>query len=248
VPTPIAEILDDLVAEFDQIDAVLTLLSHDDWAAPSGAPGWSVRDVMVHLAQTEEGVVQTLQQPDASWTERNGALDRDMATMVDNDPSSAEQTFARWRAACRASVTALRNADPDVRVRWAAAPLRPATLATTRLAEHWAHALDIVTPLGIYYPDTDRLRHIAWLGHSTIPYAYVVNKLTTAPPVVRCELTLPSGASLTLGPANATSTITGSAAEFCRVGAQRLNADESNLVTSDEDARSALRVLRNYAA
>ena len=66
------------------------------------------------------------------------------------------------------------SARPTPTARWRGrrAPLKPATLATTRLAEHWAHALDIVEPLGIPFPDTDRLRHIAWLGHGTLPYAF----------------------------------------------------------------------------
>lgn len=34
--------------------------------------------------------------------------------------------------------------------------LAPRTLATARLAEHWAHAQDIAVPLGIAYPDTAR--------------------------------------------------------------------------------------------
>ena len=36
-----------------------------------------------------------------------------------------------------------------------AGPVKPATLATTRLAEHWAHGLDITGPLGIDFPDTE---------------------------------------------------------------------------------------------
>lgn len=44
------------------------------------------------------------------------------------------------------------------------APHKPRTLATTRSAGHWAHALDITDPLGITYPDMDRLRHVAWLA------------------------------------------------------------------------------------
>ena len=47
-------------------------------------------------------------------------------------------------------------------------PIRPATLATTRLAEHWAHGLDITVPLGISFPDTGRLRHVAWLAHRSL--------------------------------------------------------------------------------
>jgi hypothetical protein len=35
-----------------------------------------------------------------------------------------------------------------------AGPVKPATLATTRLTEHWAHGLDITGPLGVDFPDT----------------------------------------------------------------------------------------------
>ena len=127
-----------------------------------------------------------------------------------------------------------------------AGSLKPATLATTRLAEHWAHALDITEPLGIPFPDTDRLRHIAWLGHATLPYAFAV--AGQEPHEVRCELTGPDGSSWRYGPEGAGSTISGPAGAFCRVGAHRLSPDESGLATSGPHAAAALRVLRNYAA
>jgi uncharacterized protein (TIGR03084 family) len=143
-------------------------------------------------------------------------------------------------------VAALELADPTVMVRWAAAPLKPRTLATTRLAEHWAHALDICDPLGLPLEDTDRLRHVAWLGHATLPYAMRLAGLD--PVAVRCTLDAPSGAVWTFGPATATAWIRGSAGAFCRVGARRLAAADSGLEVSGPDAARALQVLRNYAA
>ena len=66
---------------------------------------------------------------------------------------------------------ALRTADPDRRLRWAQAPLKPATLATTRLAEHWAHGLDITEPLGIAFPDTAGwTRRLARLRHTALRF------------------------------------------------------------------------------
>ncbi len=128
---------------------------------------------------------------------------------------------------------------------WVATSLKPATLATTRLAEHWAHALDITGPLGIDYPDTDRLRHVAWLGHSSLPYAFSV---VGQPPVeVYCELTGPNGDIWRFGRPEAESSITGPASRFCRVGARRLAPDDSGLTTTGPFGRSALAVLRNYA-
>ena len=50
-------IFDDLEAEQEQLHAVLAGLTEEQWLAPSAAAGWSVADVMLHLAQTEEGVI-----------------------------------------------------------------------------------------------------------------------------------------------------------------------------------------------
>jgi uncharacterized protein (TIGR03083 family) len=49
-------VFDDLVAEQDRLDAILAGLNDAEWAAPSAAAGWSVADVVLHLAQSEEAV------------------------------------------------------------------------------------------------------------------------------------------------------------------------------------------------
>jgi uncharacterized protein (TIGR03084 family) len=245
-PTAIDDVLADLVEEYERLEAILSTLTDEQWASPSGAAGWSVGDVVLHLALTEEGVVSTLSQREAVWTERDHPLDEEMDAQVRAAGLSGPASFERWRAARRASVVALAEADPATMVRWAAAPLKPRTLATTRLAEHWAHGLDITEPLGIEFSDTDRLAHIAWLGHASLPYAMRLAGLEPKP--VFCALTAPSGASWTFGPKDAASSITGDAGAFCRVGAHRLAAADSGLITNGPDADDALRLLRNYAA
>jgi len=247
-------IFDDLTAEQDRLAAILAELSPGDWAAGSGAAGWTVRDVVVHLAQSEEAVAATTAiagQGSAlggsGSTIEPGAMDRIMDELVRADDAPPGEVLARWQAARRASVAALRAADPDARFAWAATPLKPATLATTRLAEHWAHGLDITGPLGIPLPDTDRLRHIAWLAHSTLPYAFKFAGHDPHP--VYCELTAPDATTVwRFGPQDAPSTITGDAGAFCRVGAQRLPADSSGLTATGPHGAQALSLLRNYAA
>ena len=244
--TALDDVLHDLVAEYDRLELILAGLTADQWSMPSGAPGWTVRDVVVHLAQTEEGVSLTLGVPVGEWTTRGQPLDEAVDARVRADDTPPAEVFERWRAARRASVAALEHADPTVMVRWAAAPLKPRTLATTRLAEHWAHGLDICDPLGLPLEDTDRLRHVAWLGHATLPYAM---RLAGLDPVeVHCTLDAPSGGVWTFGPATAAAWIRGSAGAFCRVGARRLAAADSGLEVSGPDAARALQVLRNYAA
>ena len=131
-------------------------------------------------------------------------------------------------------------------MRWAQAPLKPATLATTRLAEHWAHGLDITGPLGIAFPDTARLRHVAWLGHATLPYAFALADQAFGD--VYCELIAPDGSTWRFGDPAALSSIRGAAGEFCRVGARRLHPEDTTLVAEGPVGSTALGLLRNYAA
>jgi uncharacterized protein (TIGR03084 family) len=152
----------------------------------------------------------------------------------------------RWRAAAFATPGALRAQPKGTRLQWVTNRISPAALATTRLAEHWTHAHDIADPLGIGYPDTGRLRHIAWLGHRTLPYAFAVEGVEGGP--VYCELTAPDGQIWRFGEPDAPSTITGTAAEFCRVGARRLAPADTSLKATGPHGPQALAVLRNYAA
>ncbi|NOX30470.1 MAG: maleylpyruvate isomerase family mycothiol-dependent enzyme [Actinobacteria bacterium] len=244
--TSLNEILDDLRAEYQRLDEILSSLSAANWASPSGAPGWSICDVVVHLSVSEEGVATTIEAASPTWTDWDGRLDEAMATIVEQNRAEPTAVLTRWRTATVASIRALSTADPDQRFSWAAAPLRPATLATTRIAEHWAHGLDIAGPLGVEFDDTDRLRHIAWLGHATIPYACSLQDIQTEP--VAAILTGPHGDNWTFGPADAPSRIVGPAGAFCRVGAQRLEPDDSGLTVVGPFAQTALSVLRNYAA
>jgi uncharacterized protein (TIGR03084 family) len=242
------DVVADLAAEQERIESLLDGLTDEQWASPSAAPGWSICDVVIHLAQTEELVSASIAGAGRAevWERGDGALDDAVAAAVAADRAAPAEVFDRWKRARRAALDALQSADPRQRVPWAATPLRPAVLATTRMAEHWAHGLDIATPLDLPFPDTDRLRHIAWLGHRTLPYAFAVEGMDGHE--VFCELTAPDGSTWTYGPDDCDSTIRGAAGEFCRVGARRLRPDETSLTTSGPHAADALRVLRNYAA
>jgi uncharacterized protein (TIGR03084 family) len=241
-------IFDDLEAEQDRLEEILAGLSGEQWAAPSAAAGWSVADVVLHLAQSEEAVVASVDgatlRPESG---AGGTVDQIMDDLVAAQRAEPAVVFGRWREARRAAVRALRAADPGKPLSWVEAPMKPATMATTRLAEHWAHGLDIAGPLGIAFPDTDRLRHIAWLAHRTLPYAFAL--AGAGPQDVRCDLTAPDGVtSWEFGPDNAGSVISGPAGDFCRVAAQRLPPGQSRLTATGPQGTAALRLLRTYAA
>jgi len=246
--TPVLDIVEDLEAEHDQLRSVLAALDDAGWATESLAVGWTICDVVLHLAQSEEAAAATVAAPVGTRTRASERRDVDdlAEKMVKAERAEPQAVLQRWRLACDAFVDAVRAADPNSLVQWVGGSLRPATLATTRLAEHWAHALDIAGALGVAFPDTARLRHIAWLGHRTLPYAFALAGLP--PEDIYCELTAPDGDVWRFGPPTAGSSIRGDAGSFCRVGAQRLRPEESDLVVDGPHGRVALGLLRNYAA
>ena len=319
-------IFDDLAAEQGRLEEILLGLDETQWLSASGAAGWTIADVVLHLAQSEEGVEATVARryPRSRLGAAAGdTMDDRAAEAVRAERAAPAEVFGRWQQARAAALAALRAADPDQPVQWVAGMMKPATLATTRLAEHWAHGLDITGPLGIGFPDTPRLRHIAWLAHRTLPYALGLAGQPAVP--VRCELTAPAGAPgdggaadggaadgtgagaasaggsdaasaggsdaasaggsdaasaggsdaasaggsdaasaggsdaasaggsdaagvWRFGPPDAESAITGTAGEFCRVAAQRLDPAQSGLRVSGPHGATAVRVLRTYAA
>ena len=243
-------VFDDLAAEQERLEGILGDLDEAQWRSPSGAAGWMIADVVLHLAQSEESVVATVSGRDLRTGlsgRADGTVDELMAEWVRAERGpTPDVVFGRWQRARRAALDALRAADPDRPLQWVAAPVKPATLATTRLAEHWAHGLDITGPFGIEFRDTERLRHVAWLAHRTLPYSMTLAGQQPAP--VWCELTAPDGATLwQFGPPDAESAIAGAAGDFCRVAAQRLSPAQSRLRTRGPHGDTALRLLRTYA-
>ena len=240
-------VMDDFVAEALRLQGILGLLTQAQWQADSQADGWSVADVVLHLAQSDEAVAASADgADDRADVAGAGTVDDWAARLVEAERTAPDLVFARWREARDTAVEALRAADPELPLPWVAGPMKPATLATTRLAEYWAHGLDITDPLGIDFPDSDRLRHIAWLAHRTLPYA--LSRAGKGPATVRCSLTAPDEATTwTFGPDDADSEITGPAGAFCRVAAQRLDPADSGLRATGPHGATALRVVRTYA-
>lgn len=250
---PERDVLDDLAAEQERLAGILAGLEDGQWRQESGAAGWSVADVVLHLAQTEELVVATvtgdpLAEAGAGGTGwvAGGAVDDTADRFVREQRAEPGEVLVRWDTARRAALAALRDADPARAVPWVATPLRPRTLATTRLAEHWAHGLDVAEPLGIALLDTDRLWHVARLAHRTLPYAFALAGLDA--PEVRCELTGPDGGAWAFGPAGAPTTVRGPAGDFCRVAARRLAPGRSSLRAEGPSAGEVLTLVRTYAA
>ena len=93
-------VFDDLGAEQDRLAGILGGLDEAQWTSASGAAGWTIADVVLHLAQSEEGVVASVGGSGLrEATAAAGTVDDWAAQMVDAERAAAAQVFTRWRRA-----------------------------------------------------------------------------------------------------------------------------------------------------
>jgi uncharacterized protein (TIGR03084 family) len=250
-------VVDAIVAALDEqqaeLEGLLVGLDDDGWAKPSRCPGWSVADVVLHLAQTNELAAAG---GDGSFVERFDRFMPSGVRAVDDGAdqavaaergASAAQLLERWRASAAAQRDLFAGSDPARRLPWVIDQLPARTLATTRLAEAWTHTGDIAVALGVTLAPTDRLWHIARLAWRTLPYAFARAGTELHGPVA-AELTAPSGATWSFGlDAEPLTSVRGPGVEFCLVAARRLDPSGSALTAAGPDARQALALLRTYA-
>lgn len=242
--------LGDQVAE---LDGLVSRLDVSEWELPSACPGWSLADVLVHLAQTNEVAVASLtgrwDAVTAMWArgEEGATVDDLAAAAVDgSDRRDGAEVHAWWRQTADDMVAEFGRIDPTARVPWVVGDMAARTLCTTRLSETWIHTTDIAHGLGVTVPPTARLWHIARLVHRTIPYSFQ-RAGRPAPGAVKFELTAPDGSSWTFGEADAPTTVTGTAHDLCRVAGQRAEAAETSLTAAGPDADAVLELVRTFA-
>jgi uncharacterized protein (TIGR03084 family) len=248
VVTALAQQQAELAALVDPLDAA-------GLDTPSRCPGWSVADVLLHLSQTNELAVVSVEgrweeiraQPgEPLWAGEADDMDALAGVMVEAERVDALTSRARWRASAAALEGALADVDAGARVRWVAGELAARTLATTRLTEGWIHTVDVAVGLGVDLPPTDRLWHVARLAWRTVPYALAQEGHDPAGPV-RFTLTAPDGSSWTFGDEDAPTVITGPAVDLCAVAGQRAAAADTGLWGEGPDAEIVLRLVRTFA-
>lgn len=235
--------LADLVAELDATGL----------ERPSRCPGWSVADVLLHLAQTNEMAVASVagrldewMVEQASQLQPGGGVDDWAGALVDLQRTLPATSRRRWQASAAAQYEAFAGCDPDARVRWVAGELAARTLATTRLTETWIHTVDVAVALGSPPEPTDRLWHTARLVWRTVPYAMAQAGLTPAGEVA-FELEAPDGSTWSFGPDDASTQVTGRAVDLCTVAGQRADAADTTLRATGPDAAAVLRLVRTFA-
>ncbi len=243
------EILADLVAEQQALDQMLQRIPERDWRKKTPAKRWTVLDTISHLAATEEVARSVLTADGAALTEAlsHDSVDEFNEVGVKLGRTKRPQEVIEWWRHNRAAVVdAMSRMQAGHRVHWFASDMSVRTLATTRLMETWAHGLDVQVALDKPAEDTPRLRHVAWLGWVTLPYAFD-RAGEPYPEPIRVELVGPGYARWVFGPEGVTDVIRGSASDWCRVVVRRMDARKAeNLAATGDTAAMALKIAQAY--
>ncbi|MFF7812376.1 TIGR03084 family metal-binding protein [Streptomyces sp. NPDC007945] len=246
-----ADVLADLRAEGDELDAIVRESSDERWRLPTPAPRWSVAHQIAHLAWTDRAALLAVTDAEGFAAEVEKALAAPERFVDDGAEEGAAlppaELLARWREGRRLLDEALRQVPPGGRFPWYGPPMSATAMATARLMETWAHGQDVADALGVVRRPTARLRHVAWIGHRARDYAYLVRGEQPPAEPFRVELTGPGGESWAYGPEDAAQRVSGDAVEFCLLVTQRVHRDDTALRAEGPDAEHWLGIAQAFA-
>lgn len=244
-------LLADLVAEGDELDAVVSTTDEPGWRTPTPAPGWTVAHQIAHLTWTDNvavlaatdvaGFSAMLKQAAAAGGSPVDDAAADGAALPHAD------VLAAWRASRSALVSALRAVPPGQKMPWFGPPMGAASMATARLMETWAHGQDVIDALGRHREPTARLRHVAHIGVRTVNFAFAVHGLDSPDQPFRVELTGPDGEQWTWGPGDSPNRVSGPALDFCLLVTQRRHRDDLDVTATGAEAKQWLPIAQAFA-
>jgi uncharacterized protein (TIGR03084 family) len=242
----------DFLAETEALATLLAPLPDEAFEEATQFKSWTLNDVIRHLHfwNRAAGLQLTDEAELLRLLGAIGGAGGMRAVEREVVPLSGQALRSAWIETAGEIAALYRTADPKQRLKWAGPDMSARSSITARLMETWAHGLDCFAALDAPVHDTDRLRHVAWLGWRTLPYAFAVARREPPAPVaeLRIELTAPSGATWVYGSENADHEVRGPASVWCRVVTHRwrepspppLSADGALAVATLEVAQAYL--------
>jgi uncharacterized protein (TIGR03084 family) len=247
----VQQIVDDLRAESDELDALVGPLAEDRWATPTPAEGWTIAHQIGHLLWTDRGSLTAITD-EAAFA---GLLETAAADPIGFVETGADELaatppaelLADWRLTRTRLHDALLTVPDGRKLPWFGPPMSAASMATARLMETWAHGLDVADTLGVTRAPTARLRSVAHIGVRARDYAFAVNGLPAPTEPFLVELRAPGGGIWSWGPPDAAQRVTGDAEDFCCLVTQRRALRDLDLTAEGDDARRWLQIAQAFA-
>ncbi len=246
--TDLQPLLDDVRAEQQDLRAIV---EDADLDTATPAEGWDVRDAVAHLAGTDHEATIAATNPDA-FVAALAEVAKDIAGFLTGQLTAVRslskvELLDRWQFGFDRMLEAFATVPAGTKVPWYGPPMSPASFATARLMEYWAHGQDVADALGVRRAPTARLRHICHLGVRTRGFSYVVRGRTAPDVPVSVELQAPDGSTWSFGDERAQERVTGPAEDFCLLVTQRRHRSDTALVATGGAASEWLDIGQCFA-
>ncbi|GHJ44193.1 wyosine base formation [Catellatospora sp. TT07R-123] len=245
-----SDVLADLKTDGEELDSLLSGLTPQQWALPTPAKGWTVAHQVAHLTATFQLAALA-----ASDAEKFAAVTSRLSDDFDANVEGAmapflalpeQELLARFRAIRGLSEQALAAVPEGQPVPWLVRPLPAPVLAAAGMMELFGHGQDIADALGVTRPATDRLGHLVFFAVRTWDFGYLARGRQAPETAFRFEITAPSGAVWSFGPADAEQVVSGPALDFCLLVTRRRHHTDLAVKAVGADAEEWLTLAQAY--
>lgn len=233
-------LLVDLAAEHHALDEVLGRIT--DWEQATPAAGWTVADCIAHLWHFDWRAALAVTDP-ATFTAELGREGELVAETHRQAHELGPALREAWRTRAAELVATFDDVEPGDRIPWYGPPMSMKSFVTARLMETWAHGVDVTDAVGVDPIESERLRHVAFIGVRARPFSYANRGLEVPSGDVRVELTDPD---LAFGESS-TEVVRGSTLGFCLAVTQRRHRDDTDLVIDGPLAEEWMAIAQAFA-
>ncbi len=244
-------ILNDLIAEQAQVDALVDGLTDAQWESNAAyCTTWKLKDVICHVAFFDLCAMKMLngEGPDVGTVaDAISPQDEHFRLLALRDQTGPE-ILGWWRQERTKLDVAFMGRDPKDRVNWAVGlPMSVRSLISARMMELWAHSVDIYDALGIDPVVKDRIASTLFLSWQARPNAYRINGLELPATPMYLELILPSGRTWAKGDLESENYVKGSAKDWALCSIHRRNWMDTGLEVQGDEARRYAYIVQTYA-
>jgi uncharacterized protein (TIGR03083 family) len=225
-------------------------LTDDQWLAPSGCEGWSVQDVVAHLANLFWAVVDASTLPDTTGQDMERAMDAAVAARRGLSPAAVLADYEQVSETGLARLAELAALDVDVPISEDAGTYSTRVIPCAYAFDHYTHIrADLYAPRGPLNgqpPATDELRVVPTLDwiEAALPQQ---NRSAASECTLAIEVTGTGARLIRFGSGQPAATISSDAAALVRWITQRDDwAGLGVQVTGDEQALAAARTLKVF--
>jgi uncharacterized protein (TIGR03084 family) len=241
----------DLAAESEELFLVLEHLERAEWTTPTKCTPWTIKDQVSHLAWNDEATVFALTRPEEFLAVKPSSMDgiQQMVdqVIVDHHDRVGDELLAWFRTARSDLLDAFTGRDPRARMPWYGPDMSLASKLTARFMETWAHGYDILDAVGMEPRQSERARHVVFLGLQALPNTFSTRGLPVPTDPIRIEAVSPGGELLHFGPSEAVNVVRGALQELALVLTQRLHPDDCAIVADGPVAVQWLSIAQAFA-